>query len=374
MLMAYFYFYLNILKVDIMSKSKLTLIIDGNWLFMSRLAVITNRYANDYDLCQGIKSLMIKSINLVLRKFPIIDNIIFVADGGSWRNQIPLPEYLQRESEEGMIVEYKGTRSKSDDINWDLLFSAFEDFISTLQVSGINAYREQYLEGDDWIWWWSTYLNSQNTNCIIWTKDNDLKQLVNIDNNKCFTAWWNNDAGIFIKDFEEEEFDFLFNSSFNENESIWNQLTKYCKDVKKINPKHIIIDKILKGDSSDNILPIILRASKNKESLKKFKISTKDIDYNLNYNNLIDVKIYIHNLINQKNYKNRIYNNKTEKDIIEHFEFNKKLIVLEKNNYPNDILDIFKNYTEYNLNKDLSIAENQINAVSNKLSGILDII
>lgn len=374
MLMAYFYFYLNILKVDIMSKSKLTLIIDGNWLFMSRLAVIANRYANDYDLCQGIKSLMIKSINLVLRKFPIIDNIIFVADGGSWRNQIPLPEYLQRESEEGMIVEYKGTRSKSDDINWDLLFSAFEDFISTLQVSGINAYREQYLEGDDWIWWWSTYLNSQNTNCIIWTKDNDLKQLVNIDNNKCFTAWWNNDAGIFIKDFEEEEFDFLFNSSFNENESIWNQLTKYCKDVKKINPKHIIIDKILKGDSSDNILPIILRASKNKESLKKFKISTKDIDYNLNYNNLIDVKIYIHNLINQKNYKNRIYNNKTEKDIIEHFEFNKKLIVLEKNNYPNDILDIFKNYTEYNLNKDLSIAENQINAVSNKLSGILDII
>ena len=374
MLLAYFYFYLNILKVDIMSKSKLTLIIDGNWLFMSRLAVIANRYANDYDLCQGIKSLMIKSINLVLRKFPIIDNIIFVADGGSWRNQIPLPEYLQRESEEGMIVEYKGTRSKSDDINWDLLFSAFEDFISTLQVSGINAYREQYLEGDDWIWWWSTYLNSQNTNCIIWTKDNDLKQLVNIDNNKCFTAWWNNDAGIFIKDFEEEEFDFLFNSSFNENEFIWNQLTKYCKDVKKINPKHIIIDKILKGDSSDNILPIILRSSKNKESLKKFKISTKDIDYNLNYNNLMDVKTYIHNLINQKNYKNRIYNDKTEKDIIEHFEFNKKLIVLEKNNYPNDILDIFKSYTEYNLNKDLSIAENQINAVSNKLSGILDII
>ena len=88
----------------------------------------------------------------------------------------------------------------------------------------------------------------------------------------------------------------------------------------------------------------------------------------------MDVKTYIHNLINQKNYKNRIYNDKTEKDIIEHFEFNKKLIVLEKNNYPNDILDIFKSYTEYNLNKDLSIAENQINAVSNKLSGILDII
>ena len=72
-----------------MSKSKLTLIIDGNWLFMSRLAVISNRYIDDYELCQNIKSLLIKSMNVALRKFPNIDNVIFVADGGSWRSQIP---------------------------------------------------------------------------------------------------------------------------------------------------------------------------------------------------------------------------------------------------------------------------------------------
>ena len=357
-----------------MSKSKLTLIIDGNWLFMSRLAVISNRYIDDYELCQNIKSLLIKSINVALRKFPNIDNVIFVADGGSWRSQIPIPECLKREEAEGMIVEYKGTRVKSDDMNWDLLFSSFEDFIATLQICGINAFREQNLEGDDWIWWWSTYLNSQGTNCIIWTKDNDLKQLVNIDSNKCFTAWWNVDAGLFIKDFEEEEFDFLFNSSFNDNESIWNEVVKHAHTVTKIDPKHIVIDKILKGDGSDNILPILLRSSRNKESQKKFKISTKDINYSLDYNDDTQIKSYIHNLINSKNYINRICGNKSEQDIYEHFKFNKKLIVLEKDNYPKEILDIFEGYREYNVNKDLSLAENQINASSNKLSGILDII
>ena len=65
-----------------MPKSKLTLLIDGNWLLMSRLSVLSNSYVDDFELCQELKLLMIKSINVVLRTFPFIDNIIFCADGG----------------------------------------------------------------------------------------------------------------------------------------------------------------------------------------------------------------------------------------------------------------------------------------------------
>ena len=68
------------------NKSKLTLIVDGNWLLMSRLAVISGRYPDTNELNRELKLLMIRSVNLVLRAFPVIDNIIFVADGGSWRN------------------------------------------------------------------------------------------------------------------------------------------------------------------------------------------------------------------------------------------------------------------------------------------------
>ena len=176
-----------------MPKSKLTLIVDGNWLLMSRLSVLNNRYVDEFELNQELKLMLIKSINVVLRTFTDIDNVIFVADGGSWRNSIEIPDYLYKEkTSEDQSVEYKGNRVKSSDINWDLLFESYGDFITTLQSCGITACQEQGVEGDDWCYHWSTYLNSQGTNCIIWTKDNDLKQLVNIDSNKCFTAWWNN--------------------------------------------------------------------------------------------------------------------------------------------------------------------------------------
>ena len=130
-------------------KSKCSLIIDGNWLLMSRLSVLNNRFKTEKELCQELKLLMLKSIDVVLRQFPIIDNIIFVSDGGSWRNKIEIPQFLQLEG-----VEYKGNREKSDDINWDLIFAEFEDFMSVLSTTGITVCREQYIEGDDWCWYW----------------------------------------------------------------------------------------------------------------------------------------------------------------------------------------------------------------------------
>ena len=45
-----------------MPKSKLTLIVDGNCLLMSRLAVLSNKYVDDYDLNQESKLMLIKSI------------------------------------------------------------------------------------------------------------------------------------------------------------------------------------------------------------------------------------------------------------------------------------------------------------------------
>ena len=78
------------------------------------------------------------------------------------------------------------------------------------------------------------------------------------------------------------------------------------------------------------------------------------------------------NLINSKNYAGRI--NKTEQEIISHFKYNRKLVALEKESYPQEILDIFEKYHDYNISKDTSIAESQLQAKSNKLNGILDII
>lgn len=350
-----------------MSKSKLTLLVDGNWLLMSRLSVIQNRYLDDYELCHNLQLMMIRSINIVLKQFPIIDNIIFCADGGSWRNKVEIPSFLQNED-----IEYKGTRVRSEDVNWDLLFSTYDDFVSLLNTSGITSCRENGIEGDDWCYHWSKLLNSEGTNCIIWTKDKDLTQLVKIDKNKCFTVWWNKDSGLITCNTNEEEMDFLFNHEYNVNETIFNTLCNKSSSVTKINPKEIVIDKILKGDSSDNIIPVALRNSKNKDSDKKFRISGKDIDYSLNIDNYLDVKNYFNNLLLSKNYLNRV--SQSIDEIIEHFNYNKKLIRLSDESYPDEIKTIFNNYKEYNISNDITIAEQAINMASNKIQGILDII
>lgn len=347
-------------------KSKCSLIIDGNWLLMSRLSVLNNRFKTEKELCQELKLLMLKSIDVVLRQFPIIDNIIFVSDGGSWRNKIEIPQFLQLEG-----VEYKGNREKSDDINWDLIFAEFEDFMSVLSTTGITVCREQYIEGDDWCWYWSTKLNSENTNCIIWSKDKDLTQLVKTDQDNCFTIWWNKDSGVIVEDKPDEEMNFLMNFKFNENEEIYREILKNCIKITKINPQNIVIDKIIRGDAGDNILPIIFRNSKT-NSEKKFRVSVKDLPNNLNIHDKNNICDYISNLLNSKSYIDRV--DKPFDNIIEHFEYNVKLVELTKENYPDYIMEIFEKYTEYNQSKDVSVAESKIRASSNQLKEILDFI
>lgn len=346
------------------NKSKLTLIIDGNWLLMSRLSVLVNKYKDDEELFKNLNLILVKSINKVLKQFNKIDNIIFCTDGGSWRNKIDSPAFLLEEG-----IKYKGTRVKDENFNWEGLFKSFEEFCTILISKGITVCHVQDIEGDDWCYHWSTYLNSCGTNCIIWSKDKDLTQLVNIDKNKCFTVIWNADNGVITTDIKDEDLDFLFNNEFNTNEIIYNEIVQKSKDITKIDKNNIIIDKIIKGDLSDNIIPVALRNSKG-NSDKKFKISSKDINYNLNINNDIEIKNYFINLLESKQYKDRVIQSLEE--IIEHFNYNKTLIVLDKYNYPQYVLDIFEEYKTFNISKDINSVEQEINMKYNNLYGVLD--
>ena len=345
------------------NKSKLTLIVDGNWLLMSRLSVLNNRYKDELELCQELKLLMLKSMEIVLRQFPSIDNIIFVSDGGSWRNKIQVPKFLEEAG-----IEYKGNREKSDEINWELIFDEFEKFISVLSSTGITVSRENGIEGDDWCWYWSTKLNEENTNCIIWTKDKDLTQLVKTNSDNCFTVWWNKESGLLSENKPDEELNFLFNFKYDENELIFKELIKNAKNDSCINPKHIILDKIIRGDLGDNIIPILYRKSKTKQ----FRVASKDIPENLNIHNETEIRQYVHNLLNSKTYLNKV--EKDEEDIVQHFIYNVKLVELNKMNYPDNILEMFDKHSSYNVTKDITIAENLIRANSNKLKNVLDFI
>jgi 5'-3' exonuclease len=229
------------------------------------------------------------------------------------------------------------------------------------------------IEGYDWCWWWSTYLNSQGTNVIIWSKDRDLTQLVNTDNDGCFTVCWNKDSGITCMDKDEDEFNFLFNNEFSENDKLFQTLSNKSVAVNKINPSEVCIDKIVRGDLGDNIQPIIIKKSKNESSTRIYRVSQKDIDTSLNIFDENNVRVYIDNLCESKSYKNRV-NDRTPYEVFEHFLYNRRLVVLNEKSYPEHILSIMQSHTEYNVCRDLSEAEHIIAAQRSELIDILDLV
>ena len=78
-------------------KSNLTLVVDGNWLLMSRISILRMRIKDEETLVKEMKLMMIKSINKLIREIHQIDNVIFVADGGSWRSKIEVPDFLKKD-------------------------------------------------------------------------------------------------------------------------------------------------------------------------------------------------------------------------------------------------------------------------------------
>lgn len=342
-----------------MSKSKLTLVVDGNWLLMSRLSVMQNRFVDEHELMKDLKILMTKSINVVLRTIPTIDNVIVVADGGSWRNWIEVPDFLKANN-----VEYKGNRVKSEDLNWDLIFQGYEEWLQLLQDNDIYVCREKGVEGDDWCAYWSKKLNLKGINCIIWSKDKDLTQLVDQDEKSgIFTVCWNKDY-VTMKEVKEDTSDmnFLFSPSYNINSQLLESVVNKTKVTNQIRPIEVVIDKIIRGDLGDNVLPIVTKSSSN--GTKVFRVGTKEIDFDLNIDDDNAINEYISNLLEKKSWRGKV--NKPISGIIEHFKYNKKLVWLDKSSYPDEIIYTMNKYdipTE--CNKDFSNVESTLLAEKN---------
>lgn len=350
------------------NRSKLTLIVDGNWLMMSRLSILRMRIKDEDTLIKELKLMMIKSINKMIRDIPQIDNVIFIADGGSWRNKIEVPEFLKKDH-----ITYKGNREKDKEIDWDKIFKGYDEFINVLKETGVNVSREQYIEGDDWAAYWSKLLNSKNINCLIWSADRDLTQLVKINpKTKVFTACWNKTYMTIeaIEHQEESDMDFFFNSyDSNENQKLIESLYMKAGRVEEIHPMDVVIDKIIRGDLGDTILPVVYK--KGKSSNKLFRVAQKELDFTLDITQSNEVNAYFEELLNKKAWKDKATASVNE--IIEHFFYNERLVWLDASQYPNDILEKMRKYQlNGNYNKDLSLAEQKIQAEKNEVYSVLE--
>lgn len=331
-----------------MRKNKCTLLIDGNWLLVSRFSVINGGFEKSSDELvkehsqTELQELMAKSIAMVLNRFPIIDNVILVTDGGSWRKQLPVPKSLEN-------ITYKGNRSQAKELDWKYIYGALNNLSDQCKKLGITVSNHSFIEGDDWVWYWSRRLNDEGTSCIIWSSDNDLKQLVQTNDNTAFTAWYNDKNGMWFDDSQNDEIvdelDF-FMQPLKVKSPLLESLMAASTNTSFVNPDLIVMEKIVCGDAGDNIKSIakVCRGSKT------YKVSTKmwnDIRKSLNITSLekffnLKLTIVRHILACKK------FSECCETDILEMMDYNIRLVWLNEDVIPDTVV-MYMNQCEYSV-------------------------
>ena len=334
--------------------NKCTLLVDGNWMLQSRTAVLFDKFEKNNPLnikqaaADELTELMARSINVVINRFRCIDNIVIVADGGSWRKQLPIPSSVSE-------IVYKGNRQLDKEFDWDLIYKTFNTFIDHCKSIGLTVTQFPNIEGDDWIWYWTKRLNAEGTSCVIWSVDNDLKQLVQLDpTTKAFTVWYNDKNGLWINDIQQEkpisDIDFFLNPQYQS--PILESLKSRAKSsVNYINPNSIILSKIICGDSGDNIKSVF-RYQKNNRTYKVTEKVCDKMMTELNINNIDDliqnVKSVAKWICSQSTYKSY---SPDQSKIEEMIEYNIKLVWLDEHVIPTTLITTMtqQEYKEYDI-------------------------
>jgi 5'-3' exonuclease len=252
-----------------MKLGKHTLLIDGNYFLHSRLFVLPRpkgkQLLGDKDSqSQLMRKLCIDFASEVRKMSPFVDQIVIAVDARSWRKDL-FPE-----------AEYKGTRVPDNSVNWKAVFEVYAEWQKILAKKGVIVHQVSGAEADDVMYGWATQLNSEGKNCIAWTGDRDLIQLVNYNNaTDAYTLWYYSSKKrlITFEGFEEvmaarktsnmTNAELMFNLS--SEESTYDKLKddfQYWMDknrvtVEEINCDDFVFGKILQGDKSDNIQSVV---------------------------------------------------------------------------------------------------------------------
>ena len=401
-----------------MTNPRTTLIIDTNYFLISRAFIVKDLIHTDQPKsikiqgCNELFSMILSQIGGFIEKnSPLITDVALVCDRGSWRKKLEIPESLKKQG-----ITYKGHRKKQHlgsgfNPDWDVVWSEYDKFIKKLKEDHrLSIFYEWFVEGDDWARFLVEYNsninsklsengeNSKNNNIILWTTDNDWKQLLRFEN----TFWYNgkvlcinqnlkdknnnqpsglnilnkipNNAQLNI--FGNFDISYLNKNSNNSNYSQNNKIDTIEKfidifdkqnKIEYINPEDIITEKILLGDTSDNIFPIW--NSINPQTGKRVNLTNKileDFGISLDFNKHIlpvnEVMVGNHNENEEKEKENNIIEilikkikliskfnkdtNLTPLELKNRFEYNKTLVFLDKSVIPMDIRTKMNEYAK----------------------------
>lgn len=315
---------------------KLNLIMDGNYL-LSRLVFTLQKN----NLLYGALYLSLENTISNYKKIYPYNKIYMVSDSKekSWRKTI--------------LSEYKSTRKKDSDIDWDFVYKTYNEFKSNL--SGVKLLESPGIEGDDWISFVVNETNNNNESNMIISNDYDIKQLVSFNFDNLWINFMTNEMfnqekvflpknyQIFIDKVNKLPNNDIFN--LNDNNDFINMFDKFNTkyQIVEVNPIESLISKVISGDVSDNIKSVYqvtkngkTRGIGNKGSLTMIEsyisefgeLSLNDPDL---YENIADIICE----------KKKLPKN-TIGSIIERIDFNMKLIDLRIDSLPKNISNNMK--------------------------------
>jgi len=245
---------------------------------------------DEKEQAQFLRKLCIDFASEVRKMRPFIDQVVVAVDSKSWRKDL-FPE-----------AEYKGTRTVDTTVNWEGVYNMYDQFREVLAKQGVIVQQTNGAEADDILFAWSTELNNLGKNCIVWTGDRDLIQLVDYTQaTDGYTLWYYNTKRALIafegfsevlaepEVIQENNDDLLFNMASSETISggIKADIREWAKknrvNVEEIQSREFIFKKILTGDRSDNIASVVsYNKTMSNGKVRTYSITDKQAEKILN--------------------------------------------------------------------------------------------
>jgi len=294
--------------------------------------------------------------------------VIIAKDDRSWRKKIDIEE------NEG----YKGTRKSAEHINWDNVFRVLDEFLEIAEDNGMIVSKIPTAEADDIMALWrDELLFNQGQHVVLVSGDEDIRQLVagyvNNDKKKVFSCVFNpfkqgKNAARKLYVWPKH-----FNEWINETEvaDIWNMNASIDVDksdfrrivetddvrVEEIYGHEIATKKIFCGDDGDNI-PAIYTWVKTTASGDEKEVRITNAPYEKileSLRNSPNEFIDHYDLMERKDKIlqgiRKVAKHEPPFDIEKRLERQIKLVVLDKKQFPEEIVEKFENQKEEFLSK-----------------------
>lgn len=334
----------------------------------------------------------------------LINNIIFVFDGQSWRKEVtPHKPYYVDENEK---LGYKENRveNKADSINWDNWRTCLENFAERVSLL-LPVFKIHGAEGDDSLLLLTKYFTSRQIMSIVFCTDGDLKQLID---DKYVIVYRNtkskdlpNGEIVISKYLASKYFDDnsspmdklmgrsgiaesdrhylskIFNMLINGGGVVSNANRTLGNGVSTPNYKTDAFVKCICGDKKDNIFPIFRwksggASARNMsvtekmmiKALKVHNIELNDDSLELMLSDTVDGKdLFINLLLGLQD----ICNQKgISKNITKHYEHNQLLNILNIDNIPQSVVEAFKIKLKDNMSLINRVLDSETLMVNNK--------